>query len=143
MSTLSSRSPSPVVMVSSTFTRPEGSKKTVSDSFSINTHPVTICVCQPSECVCATCKRCCPGNFPSSVTRNSELPLNHERAGSYGSISPPPEDAKHCHCHEVEPKSAASKTARNKLIAACLIALLFMTGEAVGMCSLTSCIVQS
>ena len=36
-----------------------------------------------------------------------------------------------CQCHVVE-KKATSKTARNKLLFACVIALVFTVGEAVG-----------
>lgn len=132
MSTTPSRSPYPAA--SPTFSPPGESLNAVSASLDNNTHPVNvICVCQPSsECVCVECKRCCPNAFPAS---DDKLLAKHTGVSSYGTISPAitsPQQSIRCQCHVVETKSTSNKTARNKLILACLIALLFVTGEAVG-----------
>ena len=109
------------------------------------------CICS-TDCICAECERCC-----NSVTDNTLLVSNrNEEKNRYGSLSSTPflllsdEDEPlsnssitikidnsapdvsiRCECH-TKTKTTTNSSARFKLIVACIIALLFMTGEVVG-----------
>ena len=112
------------------------------------------CICS-TDCICAECERCC--NSLNSVTDNTPLVSNRNgKKNRYGSLSSTPfpllsdEDEPlsnssitinidnspldvsiRCECH-TKTKTTTNSSARFKLIVACIIALLFMTGEVVG-----------
>ncbi|CAI7999525.1 Zinc transporter 2 [Geodia barretti] len=86
---------------------------------------VTTCTCGP-ECE----KECCRSREPTtpdSESSDETSPLLTLRPRQVNSL----EDAVHCGCH-VKVPDVTSKKARNKLIIACILALLFMIGEIVG-----------
>ena len=101
------------------------------------------CICS-TDCICAECERCC-----NSVIDNTPLVSNQ-----YGSLSSTPSHenkllmmqnnsstttinnsaldvSSRCECH-TKTKATTNSSAQFKLIVACIIALLFMIGEVVG-----------
>ena len=89
---------------------------------SLNSPSPSSCQCVGDECSCTS----------GTVLSTPLLP----RRASYGSCRPAsgsnePHQSLRCHCHVEAPKKV-DKTARNKLLIACGIALVFTIGEAVG-----------
>lgn len=84
-----------------------------------------------SKCNCTGPKCCCNGGHGLISTSH---PVRHAAAG-YGTIQSSSPSLR-CHCHVVDKPSRVDKTARNKLLIACGIALLFTIGEATGLFSI-------
>ena len=82
-------------------------------NFNLPPSQCVTCYCAANKCVC--------------------LKKKSTRSG-YGTVRNPnrEEQSLRCHCHVVEAPSKTDKTARNKLLIACGIALVFTIGEAVG-----------
>ena len=87
---------------------------------SLNSSPSQLCSCV-GDCSCN------PGTVGTPLVPRRARP-------GYGSCSPENsrEQSLRCHCHVVEAPKKVDKTARNKLLIACAIALVFTIGEAAG-----------
>ena len=87
---------------------------------------VITCSCKSSEC------RCDWRNDSQTLARITTA----ESASGYGTISEARSEMEQkslrCHCHVKTPANRMDKTARNKLLLACVIALFFTIGEAAG-----------
>ena len=86
---------------------------------------VIICSCKSSEC------RCGWRNDSQTLAR-----ITTAESSGYGTISEARSEVEQkslrCHCHVKTPVNRMDKTARNKLLLACVIALFFTIGEAAG-----------
>ena len=110
------------------------------------------CICS-TDCICAECERCCNSvigaplvsnrnkgmnrygslsSTPSPAFSDEDEPLMMQNNSSTTTINNSPLDVSiRCECH-TKTKATTNSSARFKLIVACIIALLFMTGEVVG-----------